>query len=286
MLSIVSAGATAESPRTPQQQHAAESGNDHLDGVTVEAQRERLERQISEYVSSITIHNRNDSLARWQLPICPLVAGLPFEQGKFVFLRVSQIASEVGIPLDSQDCKPNLLVVMTREPQKLLQDWWSKRPGLFNRDRGVAGIKRKIRTDAPVRVFHNACSVPPGISKTFSPAVMAQCGSGTLGTKLTRGAVRAIYSVIVVVDLQQTKDLGIGQLTDYIAMVSLAQIRKDSELGAAPTILRLFDERDAARPQGLSTWDQAFLRSLYDADPGSVMQRAGIKLRMKRDLVR
>jgi hypothetical protein len=148
----------------------------------------------------------------------------------------------------------------------------------------VAGIKRKIRTPAPVRVFHNACSVPPGFAKIFAPSVLGHCNEGTLGSKLTRSTIRAIYSVIVVVDLRETKDLSIGALTDYVAMVSLAQIRSGPQLGAAPTVLHLFNA-DASRPQALSTWDQTFLKSLYEADPGSIMQRAGIKFRMHRELV-
>ena len=222
-LSILSAGATAEPQRKAVQQSAAESNAAAIDTVLVEAQRLReLERQISTFVSAITIHNQNDSLARWQAPICPLVAGLPFDKGKFVFQRVSQVASEAGIPLGSEDCTPNLLVVITREPEVLLRNWWRKQHRLFNQDRGVAGIERTIRTDAPVRVFYNACSVPPGLATTFAPRVLAQCGSGTLGSKLTRGAVRAIYSVIIVVDAEQVKALELEPLTDYIALISLA----------------------------------------------------------------
>ena len=181
-LSILSAGATAEPQRKAVQQSAAESNAAAIDTVLVEAQRLReLERQISTFVSAITIHNQNDSLARWQAPICPLVAGLPFDKGKFVFQRVSQVASEAGIPLGSEDCTPNLLVVITREPEVLLRNWWRKQHRLFNRDRGVAGIERTIRTDAPVRVFYNACSVPPRPGNDIRAE-----GAGTMRQRDTR----------------------------------------------------------------------------------------------------
>lgn len=75
-------------------------------------------------------------------------------------------------------------------------------------------------------------------------------------------------------------------LTDYVAMVSLAQIRRDSDLGTAPTILRLFDETDAARPSATSAWDQSFLKALYGTDAGSVVQMSEITLQMKQELVR
>ena len=94
-----------------------------------------------------------------------------------------------------------------------------------------------------------------------------------------------IYSVIVVVDLRRTEGMELGPLTDYVAMMSLAQIRQNSDLGDAPTILRLFDETDSAGAQGLSPWDQAFLKSLYGTDSGSFLQLSGIKLGMQRSLV-
>lgn len=284
VLSLLSAAATAESPRTSVQQSDAESDDATIDTVTVEARRQ-LERELSTYVSEITVRSYTEAVARWRLPICPLVAGLPFEEGKFVFQRVSQVASEAGIPLGPLDCKPNLLVVLTREPEALLKNWWSEKPRLFNTDRGVAGIKRKIRTDAPVRVFHNACSVPPGLAKTFGEHVLAHCDTGIPGSKLTWNTIRAIYSVIVVVDKRQIEGLEIGALTDYIAMISLAQIHREPDLGTAPTILRLFDESDAPRPQALSTWDRTFLKSLYDTDASSVAHLSEIKRRMYRVIV-
>lgn len=290
MLSMLSAGAIAEPPQQAAPRSAAESGDAVMDTVLVEAQRLReLQRQVSTFVSAITIHNRADSIARWQLPICPLVAGLPFDQGTFVFQRVSQVASAAGIPLDSDDCHPNLLVVMTDEPEELIRRWWGNRPRLFNKDRGVGGIERTIRTAAPVRVFYNACTVPtPGMPNNFRAGDLLCNGGGAIGSNLKRGGIRAIYSVIVVVDKQQTSALELGALTDYIAMIALAQVRRgsDSDPGDVPTILRLFDATDAARQQALSRWDQAFLKALYDVDPGNTKQKSQIQVAMARDLAR
>ena len=286
VLSLLSAGAMADPLPTSEslQEPASKSEKSGLETVTVEARRQRelIERQISTFVSSITVPVRDESLARWQLPICPLVAGLPRDRGEFVLGRVSQVARDAGIPLAPQGCAPNFLVIVTREPEALLQKWWAHNPRLMNEDRGVGEIKRFIHTAQPVRVWYNACSETPGLAKTFQGV---QCGTGGLGSRLTWEAVRAIYSAIVIVDLGHIKDLHDGQLADYIAMIGFAQIRRNPELGAAPTILRLFAESDVARPQGLSSWDQAFLKSLYGAYPGNVTQLDEIKLRLDRELV-
>lgn len=291
VLTVISAAATAKSPQTSEPQPAAMRDDATIDTVTVEARR-RLERELSTYVNEITMRSYTEAIARWQLPICPLVAGLPFDEGKFVFQRVSQIASEAGIPLDSPDCKPNLLIVLTREPQKLLGAWWRAKPTLFNTERGVAGIKRKIRADGPVRIFHNACNVPPGLAKTFGKQILAHCNTGgTLGSRLTWSTVRAIYSVIVVVDKREIEGVAIGPLTDYVAMISLAQLRPEPDLGTAPTILRLFDESNPASPnlqppEGLSAWDRTFLKSLYETDASSVAHLSEIKSRMHRSIAK
>jgi hypothetical protein len=175
---------------------------------------------------------------------------------------------------------------MTREPEARLENWWNEQPRLFNTDRGVAGIKRTIRRAAPVRVFYNACSVPPDLAKTFAIGVLANCSKGRIGSRLKWDAVRVIYSVVIVVDKREIEDLELGALTDYIAMVSLAQIRRDPDLGTAPTILRLFDQSDAPLPQALSTWDRAFLKSLYDTNASSVAHLSEIKRRMTGNLAR
>jgi hypothetical protein len=282
---LIASEATADPPAAPKSPKASsqESG---LDTVTVEArkQRERIEQEISTFVSSITIPYREESLARWQLPICPLVAGLPRDRGEFVFGRVLQIARDTGVPLAPQECAPNFFIIMTREPEAVAQKLWARNPRLMNQDRGVGGIKSFTHTPQAVRVWYNACSEAPVWAKSFREGSL-HCGTGTLGSRLAWEAVRAIYSAIVIVDLGRINDVNDEQLSDYIALVGFAQIRKNPELGVAPTILRLFAESDLARPQGLSNWDQEFLKSLYGGDSGNIMQLAEIKFRMDRDLV-
>jgi hypothetical protein len=290
VLSLLAAGAAADPLPTsePPQQPGSRSTNAALDTITIEAARERelLEQRISTFVSSITIRSWSESLARWQVPICALVAGLPRAEALSLYGRVLQVAGDAGIPLHPEvACTPNFLVVVTPEPEELIRKWWHQNPRLFNTERGVGLIERTIRTDQPVRVFYNACFVPPGTAKSFALKGDPLCGSGTLGSRLEWEAVRVIYSAALFVDSGYTKDVKIGQLADYIAMIGLAQIRRNSELRDAPTILRLFADSDAAKPQGLSPWDQLFLKSLYATNASSVTQLSDIKLRMQRDLV-
>ena len=93
-----------------------------------------------------------------------------------------------------------------------------------------------------------------------------------------------LWSVIVIIDARRAKGVGYNQLASYIAMIGLAQIRLDAKLGDAPTILRLFSDPEKAPPQGLSAWDQAFLKSLYNTNPSDKSQRLAIARSMEQEI--
>ena len=96
------------------------------------------------------------------------------------------------------------------------------------------------------------------------------------GTRLRRGAVQTLSSVIVVVDANRVQNLHLAQVADYIGLAGLAEVNLDADVGSAPSIMKLF--RDAPDPpHGLSSFDQAFLASLYRADQSSVMQESAMK---------
>jgi hypothetical protein len=282
-------GITAADPpptAVPLQQPASKSSKSDLETVTITAKRQQelIERQISKFVSSITLSARDESLARWQAPICPLVAGMTREAGEFVLARLSEVAREAGAPLAPEQCTPNFLVILTSEPDLLLKRWWARNPRLFNDERGIGGIHHFVTTHRPVRVWYNATSAcAEGPQTTYAVdggMTYPSCSHGALTSRLTWASVRKISLAIVVADTNLVKDLSVGQLADYIAMVGMAQIRESAKPGDAPTILRLFNESDAARPAGLSRWDLAFLKSLYATAPANVTQIAEIKFNM------
>ena len=63
-----------------------------FDSITVEAKREREELllQVDQFVTSAVVHHFGESLMRWDTRVCPLMAGLPRDQGEF------QPGSQVG----------------------------------------------------------------------------------------------------------------------------------------------------------------------------------------------
>ena len=226
-----------------------------------------------------------ESLARWNVPVCVVTAGLTAAEDDFVKKRLTQIATDANVPTGGPGCGPNFVVIVTTEPEKLLKAWWSEEHRLFNRDRGLGGVNRFIQTDQPVRVWHNACNAPPGI-EAYAFSVSEHCGTGVTGSRLTWAAVRAIYTAIVVVDLTKIEGLTFGQVADHVAMVGLAQIRPSPQLGDIPTILGLFTASGADRQKGLTAWDQSFLKAVYKSNDGNVTELSQIKLRMSEELAR
>jgi len=265
------------------------------DTVTIEARREKeLKRQITKFVSGAVFTYLNDSLERWDTPICPLVAGLPKERGEFILSRVSEIARDSHAPLGPEHCKPNLYVVVTDNPDFLLRKWSKRDRRMFNTCNGMGYVKEFLHSRQPVRVYYNAKFSSAGGEREASglelddlslDLPLSGCvASGAAGTRLRYGAVQELTSVIIVVDSRHTTQLNMGQLADYIAMVGLAQIRVDADTGTAPSILRLFRETDP-QLRGLSPWDQAFLQSLYATSQSSVLEVTMIKRRMFEQIV-
>ncbi len=88
--------------------------------------------------------------------------------------------------------------------------------------------------------------------------------------------VRVLKSVIVVVDLTKVEGLDWKQVTDYVSMAGLTNIRLDADRGDAPTLLRVFSAPPAERLMSLSPGDRAFRRSVYHTNQGSRRQRMDI----------
>ncbi|MBS0579735.1 MAG: hypothetical protein JSR36_10805 [Proteobacteria bacterium] len=276
----------------------AQGAQPNLDTVTVEARRRKeLEHEVDHYVDSLTGHPRGEALARWDEPICPLVAGLPRQEGEFVLARLSQIASKAGAPLAGEKCDANLFVVLSNEPEVLLRKWWARDRRLFATHNGVGAIRTFLDTPRPVRVWYNAGvlsaeGLPASSGVTLGGLVSPTLGTSNIPTttvhsasRLRYGAVPGLSSVIVVVDTRRLEGLNFGQLADYVGLIGLAQVRLDADPGSAPTILRLF-RAAADRPAALSPWDEAFLASLYRSEQGSVMQLSGMEHAMLDSIAR
>ena len=279
LLAALAAAAVAAPPQPSQS----------LDQVTVEAHRQALEQRVTEFVQKLAHVDRDESLKRWNQPVCPLVAGLAQAQGEFMLARISDVARRAAVPLADEHCRPNFYIVATADPEQLLKAW-------KQRDRNLYGgampgqIRRFLDHDRPVRIWYNASLAAAGGGPIQPQA--ADAGVDFVPTNRRAKASRLQFndimvfgSVIVVINLQRVQGLHYGQLTDYVALLGLAQLDADADLGSAPSILQLFSAHPPQPlPEGLSDWDLQFLQALYATEQTSFTQRNQIIQMMMRGL--
>ena len=169
--------------------------------------------------------------------VCPLVRGASAEINAYVAARLHQVAKQAGASYAKRACEPNVVVLFSAEPDFLIRE--AARSKRFNY-RGVpAQAAQTFKTSAaPVRWVH---------------------GGDVRGS--AAGDARP-HNALVIVDVNQAREVKVSAMADYLALVALADVRARP----APTdsIMTLFEAGDAA-PQSLTETDQAYLRSVYRA---------------------
>ena len=287
LLLLVAPCAVADAP-------PASEPKAQVDTITVEAAREhqKLERQVNKFVSGIAVERRDESLANWQpeIPMCPLVAGLPREDGEYMLTRLSQIAASAGAPLAPEHCKPNFFVVVTSEPDALLKAWSKRDVRIFENgdDHGYAEIRKFLDARVPVRAWYNAeiynSDGTPLRYESLGALKGFRVTSYAVATRIRFNTVRDLASVIVLIDAPRARGISFGQLAAYVAMVGLAQIKSDAKVSDTPSILQLFSDAGRPAPTGLTQWDQAFLKGLYHTEHLNQRQISAVKTAMIRDI--
>ena len=252
--------------------------------------------KITNFIYGITALENEEGLARWDVPVCPFVSGLPRQQGKFVLARISEIARAAAVPLAGNDCHPNLFVFVTPQPNELLQAMENRYFAVSFGGASPSQVDAFINMAQPVRVWHgsfkqNAQGGPlveglPGSAQALGggmsvPPMYTFHGAAS---RLVSNIAWTFSAVYVVTDERRLQGVSQGQFADYVAMVGLAEIKPAAHLGDTQTILRLFAGTPQAAPAGMSEWDQAFLKSLYGTAHNSTLQRSLMMRSMARDL--
>jgi hypothetical protein len=274
--------------------HAFGAAPPSLDSITVQAKKDRdkIRVEVDQFVASAMVHTWDRPLLRWNTPVCPLVAGLPLTQGEFMLGRLSEVIRTARAPLAPEKCEANFLVLVTSKPEQLLNDLRKKRPRMFVLHDGMGTLKHFLRTERPVRVWYNweyggEGSASATAATMTGSNVLSAAGAGgdfpvlqSPNSRLSYSAPRSIETAIIVVDVPRMKDVKLSQLSDYVAMIGLAEINLDKEIITAPSVLRLFSEAGGAPADGMSVWDQVLLKSLYGTRPMDVQQMSAMETQM------
>jgi len=272
------------------------SDSNEVQEVTVTAQRATLTARVTAFVSKITKAPFEGGMALWRIPVCPLVSGVPREDGEFILDRVSDVARVDGIPLGGENCHPNLFILVSKQPQEMLREM-SKRNVWFTFGFGAhpSEIGEFISKAGPVRVLYRdfpsilcqnpPCEIPTVSAAKVGPITMAGDGWYFDGHSAKYQVVWQVFRVFVIVDASQVKGVTLGQFADYVSLVGLAELKPADTLADAPTILKLFSGAPQAAPAGMTDWDQAFLKSVYTTDQSSHGQRVHVVRAMVSQMV-
>ena len=225
---------------------------------------------------------------------------------EYILLRISDIAREVGAPLAGEHCpRQNLFIIVSKKPEVYLHDLERRHGATVFGGAAPMLINEFIATPRPVRTWYDTVEKTPeglpmvqesfpgesvqypvvsGPGSTVMAAVRPNDPGSTVtnpwsqASHLVNNVVWAIKRVYVVVDPTRFKGVKLGQLADYVSMAGLAQIKLDPKVAGDPTILTLFDKDPQAASPGLTAWDQAFLKSFYESEQKSVVERSAIPL--------
>lgn len=268
---------------------------------------ERLHEQLRSFVGEVSQPPlREDQLARYNHRVCPGVIGLRGRYAQYMVDRIAQRALEVGLHVGAPGCRANVIVFVTPDSDHLSQELVSDFPELFGSPQsenintpGRHALVRFTSESRPVRWWHVSNTVsreghtlrdfPTGRdSRDNFIAPYIRTTSAGFG-RLERTTRQDLDRTVIVVDATRAQGLSFDALSDYVAMIGLAQLDPDSDTSQFETILNIFSERDAGRVQtaALTQWDQAYLHGLYDAPrnaTGTQQQERAIVRSMEGDI--
>lgn len=261
-------------PAAPPQEAASE-----LDAITVQG---RLEARSRAFVEEVSRAPGRRPLARWNGPVCVGVMNMEAGSAQFLIDRVATVAAALGVDSGEPGCDPNVMILMARSANatEVMRAAVEERVLAFSPSRNGTDLGREkldafVNSEAPVRWWHIA--LPVSI-ETGAPAIaldgedppdVVSPGISRLRPPIRNDLVRAF----VVIDADKVAGVSLAALSNYVAMVALAQIDPETDMSASDTVLNLFNPASPAAGR-LTDWDAAFLLALYNGRPDPVGRAA------------
>lgn len=236
----------------------------------------RTPEQTQQFVERIAAAPATaDQLARWDSEICTSIAGLPARQGQFIADRIAQRAVAVGLTPGASGCNVNVSVIVAADGNEAASRINEENSALFSvrsennvSTLGQAAFQAFLTESRPVRWWHVAqTKTADGMLLDGDASMGGMSNAPTArssGSRLNGDTREDLNRVIIIVDASRVGNVQLAALADYIAMVSLAQVRPDANTSGFSTVLNLF--ADGASVSGMTDWDLAYLNGLYSAN--------------------
>jgi hypothetical protein len=274
----------------------AQPASPPVEDVTVTGTRSR--EAIEGFVQSLATPTRvTDKVARWEEPICPTTVGFKKQFAEFINQRVRDTAAKVGAPVATKaDCAPNIAIVFTTAPDVLLANIRKRRSEYLGYYDNSAQLDGLVKITHPIQSWYatetkdlrgntqvdSGKTAGTGLDITYAcpPPQIGVCTmhisnghAGTVtGSRLGDGMRSAFYNVIIVADPTKLVDYEIGTLSDYIAMLALAQVNAPDTCQPLASIMNLLAKDCSGKSSALTDNDLGYLRALYKMGPDRTLQ--------------
>lgn len=259
--------------------------------IIVQGERELEMPELDDAVKDMAMRGRDYQrpLPKYQAPLCPKVVGLGDRMGGYVSQRIRSNAVAAGLAAAEADCEANALVIVTDDPDRLIETMQANHPGLFDRGSNNQIKRAQSRGDAAIVWTRSMQQGPRGRNGGASSGAP----SGTLiGTFSNAGgspqerrlsfpssfniafSIERVFTGIVF-DVDRLDGAHLDQLSDFATLRILGspQPAINMEQEGAVSILNLFDVGPAAAPLRMSKLDRAYLKGLYTMRPNEPSTR-------------
>lgn len=281
---VLLAGAASAQPAPP------------VEHVTVTGTRTRA--VMDQYIQNFAVPTRMaGKLTRWQDGVCPQVVGMKPQFADAIAKRILSVAQDVGAPVGGPGCRTNIQVVFTTAPQALMDNVRAHQPDYLGYADTASGRDRLAIVTRPVQAWYSTATrdldgqvevdgqktmgttvdmppVPPppagGIGFGGPPMHMDMPGARIVkvtGLRLGDGVTSELHHVIIVAEPGKLLDHEVGELADYIAMLSLTQLASLDVCQPLPSIVNLLVKDCAGQALALTDNDLAYLKGLYKMSP-------------------
>ena len=247
------------------------------------------EAQIRAFVRSLADTPGDGPLARFDTTaVCTAAVGLSETHNRAIAARMREVAGAVGIRTAAAGCRPNVLVILTRDKAQMIAALRKRYPVYF---RHASGQTVTIPSErGPATAWHlegklDRDGQPVVVDRVEGYEVIEATDSPS---RLTATARPIFMASVVVIETRALAGLTPVQVGDYAAMRAFARADPARlRASAAPTILTVLEApMNSAVPETLTQWDLSYLKGFYASSKyaSAARQRGEISKRMLRDL--
>lgn len=237
---------------------AIEGGED----IIVSGERAERHEQAREQAREITPRTGSlqAPLARLQAPVCPGVYGATTDAAYQIIGRIRSNAERIGHEaIRGEPCHANVIVAFVDDPHEYFEQL---READHETVRGLDywAAKQVRQQEGRVLAWNVTATMSrDGISGFGQPPTF----SSTAISRLELGVREDIGISVVLIPRSAIEGMDTIAIADYVTMRALAQTRAPEGATELGTILELFEEDVEAPPFRLTSFDEAYLTSLY-----------------------